>query len=75
MHQSLQLTLPPDTALDEVAFQQYVIRQLYISDSESLTIRKIKQSIDARSRQVKVNVSVDVYADEAPPSLISYQKD
>jgi len=75
MHQSLQLTLPPDTALDEVAFQQYVIRQLHISDSESLTIRKIKQSIDARSRQVKVNVSVDVYADEAPPSLISYQKD
>jgi uncharacterized FAD-dependent dehydrogenase len=74
MHQSLQLTLPPETALDEAAFQQYVIRQLHLINSESLTIRKIKQSIDARSRQVKVNVLVDVYADEIPPPIISYQK-
>lgn len=75
MHQQLQLTLPPATALDEAAFQQYVLRQLHISDTELLTIRKVKQSIDARSRQVKVNISVDVYAGEAAPSLISYQKD
>lgn len=75
MHQSLQLTLPPETALDEVAFQQHIIHQLHLNDAKSLTIRKIKQSIDARSRQVKVNVSVDVYADETPPSLVSYQKD
>jgi len=74
MHQHLQLTLPPETALDEADFQQYVIRQLHLNNAESLTIRKVKQSIDARSRQVKVNVSVDIYADEAPPSLISYQK-
>jgi hypothetical protein len=74
MHQSLQLILTPETALDEVAFQQYVIKQLHLNTAEFLTIRKVKQSIDARSRQIKVNVSVDVYADETPPSLISYQK-
>ncbi|MFN8343409.1 MAG: FAD-binding protein [Spirosomataceae bacterium] len=74
MHQSLQLTLPPETALDETAFRQYIIRQLRLNDAESLTIRKVKQSIDARSRQVKVNVSIDVYVDEIPPPLISYQK-
>ena len=74
MHQSFQLTLPPDVALDETAFQHYVVRHLGLQQAETLTIRKVKQSIDARSRQVKVNVSVEVYTDEAAPPAISYQK-
>lgn len=74
MHQSLQLTLPPEVALDEIVFRQYIIEKLRVANAEELTIRKFKQSIDARSRQIKVNVSVNIYADETPPPLIAYQK-
>lgn len=75
MHQSLQLTLPPDVALDDSLFKQYLLRELQLNEAELLTIRKTKQSIDARSRQVKVNVSVDVFVNETPPPAIAYQKD
>ena len=74
MHQSLQLTLPPETALDTANFQQFISQKLQLSDVESLTIRKIRQSIDARSRQVKVNVETEIFVDELPTPLINYQK-
>ena len=74
MHQSLQLTLPPETALDTAEFQHYITQKLQLSDVESLTVRKIRQSIDARSRQVKVNVEAEVFVDETPTPLIAYQK-
>ncbi len=74
MYQSFQLILPPDVALDDAAFQQHVVRHLGLQQAETLTIRKVKQSIDARSRQLKVNVLVEVYADEAAPPAIAYQK-
>ncbi|WP_428659037.1 NAD(P)/FAD-dependent oxidoreductase [Runella sp.] len=75
MHQTLQLTLPPETALDETAFQQYIVQTLRLQATDALTVRKIRQSIDARSRQIKVNVQADIYADELPPPVISYQKE
>lgn len=74
MHQTLQLTLPPETALDESAFRQYIIQTLHLQDTDALTVRKVRQSIDARSRQIKVNVQADIYADELPPSVITYKK-
>ncbi|MFN4146768.1 MAG: FAD-dependent protein [Runella sp.] len=74
MYQILQLTLPPEVAFDPLAFEEYVIQKLQLQDTESYTIRKLKQSIDARSRQVKVNVQVEVFADETPTPVIHYQK-
>lgn len=75
MQQILHLTLLPEAALDETAFRQYIIQHLHLNEVESLTIRKLKQSIDARSRQqVKVNLQVAIYADETPPPLITYTK-
>src|SRR5690606_26397078 len=44
---------------------------LKISNQEETVIRKLRQSIDARSQKVKVNLKVDVIAGETPPSLIS----
>ncbi len=75
MHQQLQLTLPPETALDEASFRQYIVQTLHLQDADVLTVRKVRQSIDARSRQIKVNVQADVYADETPPPVIAYQKE
>ncbi|MFN3382603.1 MAG: FAD-binding protein, partial [Runella zeae] len=75
MHQILQLTLPPQTALDDVALRQYIIQHLRIADDHELLVRKIKQSIDARSKQVKVSLQAEVFVGEPPTPVISYQKD
>lgn len=70
MHQTLQLTLPPEVALDDERFRRHIIKKLSLREDAQPVIRKTRQSIDARSRQVKVNVQAEVYVNEMPPSLI-----
>lgn len=74
MKQFLQLALPPEVAFNHVAFEQHV-RQLLRLPADPLIIRPLKRSVDARSRQIKVNVSADVFMGELPPPLLSFKKD
>ncbi|GAB3995304.1 FAD-binding protein [Spirosoma daeguense] len=73
IHQ-LSLTLPPEQAFDDSAFREYVLRKLSLPDTEEIVVRKRRQSIDARNRQVRVQIETDVFAGETPPPLIRYQK-
>ena len=70
MQYTLQLTLAPEIALDDENLRQHITRKLRLREEEQPVIRKLRQSIDARSRQVKVNVQAIVYVNEIPPSLI-----
>lgn len=73
IHQ-LSLTLPPEQALDEAVFHEQALSQLGIPATESVVVRKRRQSIDARSRQIRVHVEAEVFVGQAPPPLIQYQK-
>ena len=73
IHQ-LSLTLPPELAFDETAFRQQALSHLALPDTDDIVVRKRRQSIDARNRQVRVNVDADVFAAETPPALIQYRK-
>ncbi|MVM32630.1 FAD-binding protein [Spirosoma sp. HMF4905] len=73
IHQ-LSLALPPELALDELAFREQVLAQLGLPNTEDVVVRKRRQSIDARNRQVRVQVEADVFAGETPPQLIRYSK-
>lgn len=70
MQQTLQLTLLPEIALDDENFRQYVNKKLRLNPDDKPFIRKTRQSIDARGKQIKVNVQAEVYINELPPSLI-----
>lgn len=72
MHQQLTLTLTPEQGLDEAAFRTLVLNQLQLPDSPDVVVRKRRQSIDSRGRQVRVHVETDVYAGEAPPPLVRH---
>jgi uncharacterized FAD-dependent dehydrogenase len=72
MQQTLQLTLKPEIALDDENFRQFIIKKLRLREGDNPVIRRTRQSIDARSRQVKVNVQAEVYVNELPPSLIRF---
>ncbi len=73
IHQ-LSLTLAPELALDEAAFREHALASLRLPDADDVVVRKRRQSIDARNRQVRVQVEADVFAGETPPPLIHYQK-
>ncbi|MEZ0607414.1 NAD(P)/FAD-dependent oxidoreductase [Fibrella sp. WM1] len=72
MHQQLTLTLAPEQGLDEAAFRTLVLKQLQLPDSPDVVVRKRRQSIDSRGRQVRVHIETDVYAGETPPPLIRH---
>lgn len=69
-----QFILAPEVALNEPAFEAYVLSELRIKEADDVFIRKTRQSIDARGRQVKVNVQVDIFVNEVPTNFIDYQK-
>jgi uncharacterized FAD-dependent dehydrogenase len=75
MIKTLELALPPEVAFDEATFESHVRQTCACTKIPPLHIRKLRRSIDARSRQIRVNVSAEVYLNESPPPLISYRKD
>jgi uncharacterized FAD-dependent dehydrogenase len=74
MTHQLSLTLPPELAFDESAFREQALRHLSLPDTSDMVVRKRRQSIDARNRQVRVKVDAEVYAGNTPPPLIQYQR-
>ncbi len=66
MNKIVELTLRPEEAFDDDAFQQAIAEKLHIKSTDQIYIRPLRRSIDARGRQVSVNVSVElVPAEEA----------
>jgi hypothetical protein len=73
MKKTLELTLSPEIAFDENELHQHIKSSLQIKDENTFHIRLLKRSIDARSRQIKVNLQAEIYVDELPEPLLQYQ--
>ena len=67
MHTQLQLILTPEQAERPELIQKKVAEKLEISVQQITRLRTLKKSIDARSYQPKINISVEVYVDEVAP--------
>lgn len=74
MKQQISLVIPPEIAFEKERFFEYVRKQEKLQSVENLHIRQIRRSIDARSKQVKVNVNAEIFIDEFPSQRITYQR-
>lgn len=74
MKKTIDLVLKPEQAFNPETFRQIVLEKLRLPNGPNVHIQLQKRSIDARSRNVKVNVRADVYLQETPPASISYSK-
>lgn len=74
MKKTLSLVLRPEEAFDEAQFEAAVLKRAKVSDSTA-QVRALKRSIDARSKNVKVNIQALVSVQEELPPVISYQRD
>jgi uncharacterized FAD-dependent dehydrogenase len=73
MKTELNLVLSPEEAANEAVIKEAVAAQLF-TDTNSITfIRVLKRSIDARSRNIKVNLKVEVYKNEPIPTPLNYK--
>lgn len=75
MKKEIQLSLSPKEAYDPILFRDTVLKRLGLTEHPSISIRTTKRSIDARSKNVIINISVEVFIDEAPSPLISAHLD
>ncbi len=63
---TLTLTLSPKQAADVTYRTAFAARKLGIREDEIALIRVVKRSIDARQRQPKVNLTLEIYIDREP---------
>lgn len=66
MIQELQLRVIPEIAYEELRLLGYVSTQLHIDANSITKVQIVKRSIDARQRNVMINLSVKVYINERP---------
>ncbi len=68
MIEELQLRLDPETAYTPLRLNATISDTLHIDINQIKSVKTIKRSIDARQRNVKINLSLRVYIDEFPES-------
>ncbi len=69
MIRELQLRTDPRTASTPDALRRLAARQLGVNDNRIGGVVIIRRSIDARQRQVMINLLLKVFVDETPSSL------
>lgn len=72
MKKTLQLSVNPEIAFDENHLRNFLQKEHKIE--QNAFIRLERRSIDARSKQVKVNLKISVYENEKPEKWISFEK-
>lgn len=74
MKHEIQLVVSPATAQNEQALKKILATQLFCSPDSITGFTFIKRSIDARSRNIKINLKLYVYVNEAVPAPVNYKK-
>ncbi|HLP05013.1 MAG TPA: hypothetical protein VK152_06265, partial [Paludibacter sp.] len=69
MHSELQLILTPEQAFKQELLYAQVAGKLQIAPERISRLRTLRKSIDSRSFQPKVNLTLEVYWDEVPPAI------
>lgn len=65
MVEELQLRVYPDVAFDERRLREYLVQEKGYP-AQSLIVRVLKRSIDARQRRVMVNLKIRAFVNEQP---------
>lgn len=73
MIRTIELVLPPEIASDDLKLKAVVRDHLTIKRSSEFTIEKLRRSVDARSRNPLINLSLRIFIDESPEPESPYK--
>jgi uncharacterized FAD-dependent dehydrogenase len=74
MIKTIELVLPAEWRADKERQKQLSSEILSVAQERITSVTILKRSIDGRSRQVKIRLSVEVYIDEPQPQKEDYAK-
>ena len=66
---SLSLRVYPSVVAQDAELRKYIARELGVNPKSVTAVKVRKRSIDARQRTIYVNLTVDAYVNEEPPTL------
>ena len=66
---TLSLRVYPSVAAQDAELRKYIARELGVNPKSVTVVKVRKRSIDARQRTIYVNLTVDAYVNEEPPTL------
>ena len=66
---TLSLRVYPSVAAQDAELRKYIARELGVNPKSVTAVKVRKRSIDARQRTIYVNLTVDAYINEEPPTL------
>lgn len=69
MYKEIQIRLTPEQAADPTACKREIAKQIDVATASITDYRPLKRSIDARKRQVMVQMTCGVWVDEQPEPL------
>ncbi len=69
MKKTIQLQLPPQTAFNEQLLKEEIRSSLFLNPGDTFFVQPAKRSIDARGRNIKINLTVNVFINEAIPQF------
>jgi hypothetical protein len=64
MKKELNLAVSPHIAYDEQLLKQEVVEQLSLKPTDTFHVKILRRSIDARSRNIKINLKIGVWINE-----------
>ncbi len=73
MKHEINLVVSPTDAADEHIIKSIAAKQLVIKPATISFIKILKRSIDARSRNIKINLRIEVYTDNSLPPSVDYK--
>ncbi|MCX6297412.1 MAG: FAD-binding protein [Bacteroidetes bacterium] len=73
MKNELNIVLSPEEAANEEFIKSFVAKKLQIPTHNISFLKIIKRSIDARSKNIKINLKLDVYVNEAVPAIPNFK--
>ena len=68
MKHELNLVLSPEEAANDDLIKSIAAQQLFSSAKNITAVKTLKRSIDARSRNIKINLKLEIYINEQPNS-------
>lgn len=74
MQKIINAVLRPEEAFDEKLFSETILKKAHINNDQA-QVRALKRSIDARSKNIKVNIEAQIFINEDLPPAISYRRD
>ncbi|MGZ4054828.1 MAG: FAD-binding protein, partial [Bacteroidia bacterium] len=73
MKHELNLVISPEEAANETRIKEIAAKQIHASLSDIFFVKTLKRSIDARSRNIKINLKIEIYVNEQPSPSASYK--